>query len=49
MAGFGQAKGIILFYEDQDVVKGLQEQFPLYAENLPLWSEQGHGIVLYAA
>lgn len=48
LAGFAQAKGTILFYEDQDVVKGLQEQFPLYAENFPLWSEQGHGIALYA-
>ena len=32
LAGFAQAKGTILFYEDQDVVKGLQEQFPLYAQ-----------------
>ena len=29
-------------------MKGLQEQFPLYAENFPIWSEQGHGIALYA-
>ena len=43
LAGFAQAKGTILFYEDQDVVKVLQEQFPLYAENFPIWSEQGHG------
>ena len=48
LAGFAQAKGTILFYEDQDVVKGLQEQFPLYVENFPIWSEQGHGIALYA-
>ena len=41
LAGFAQAKGTILFYEDQDVVKDLQEQFPI-------WSEQGHGIALYA-
>ena len=46
LAGFAQAKGTILFYEDQDVVKGLQEQFPLYAENFPIWSEQGHGIAI---
>ena len=25
-----------------------KEQFPLYAENFPIWSEQGHGIALYA-
>ncbi len=28
-----------MYYEDQDVVKGLQEQFPLYADNFPVWSE----------
>ena len=32
----------------KNVVKGLQEQFPLYADNFPIWSEQGHGIALYA-
>ena len=47
LKGFAQAKGTILFYEDQNVVKGLQEQFPLYADNFPIWSEQGHGIALY--
>ena len=35
-------------FEDQDVVKGLQESFPLYAENFLIWSEQAHGINLYA-
>lgn len=45
LAGFGQAKGTVLFFEDQDVVKGLQENFPLYAENFPFWSEQSTGIV----
>jgi predicted oxidoreductase (fatty acid repression mutant protein) len=39
-AGFGTA----LFFEDQDVVKDLQEKFPLYAENFPVWSEQSTGI-----
>lgn len=48
LAGFAAGKGTILFFEDQDVVKGLQEQFPLYAENFPIWSEQAHGIALYA-
>ena len=44
-AGFGTA----LFYEDQDVVKGLQEQFPLYADNFPVWSEHSTGIAQFAA
>lgn len=43
--GFKAALGTALFFEDQDVVKGLQEQFALYAENFPVWSEQGSGII----
>ena len=31
--------GTVLFYEDQAVVKSLQEQFELYADNFPVWSE----------
>ena len=45
IAGFGTA----LFFEDQDVVKGLQEQFPLYADNFPVWSEHSTGIAQFAA
>lgn len=36
---FASGYGTILYYEDQDVVKGLQQQFPTYAENFPIWSE----------
>ena len=43
-AGFGTA----LFYEDQNVVKALQEQFPLYADNFPVWSEHSTGIAQVA-
>ena len=43
--GFKAAYGTVLFFEDQDVVKNLQEQFALYAENFPIWSEQGSGII----
>lgn len=44
LASFGASKGTALFFEDQDVVKGLQEQFALYADNFPVWSEQALGI-----
>ncbi len=46
--GFAAGAGTVLFYEDQDVVKGLQEQFPLYADNFPVWSEHASGIAQYA-
>lgn len=48
IASFAAGAGTVLFYEDQDVVKGLQEQFPLYAENFPIWSEQSSGMAQYA-
>ena len=44
VAGFGTE----LFYEDQDVVKGLQEQFALYADNFPVWSEHSSAIAQFA-
>lgn len=45
---FVAAYGTILFFEDHDVVKGLQEQFPAYADNFPIWSEQSTGIASFA-
>ena len=46
--GFRAAFGTVLFYEDQNVVKGLQEQFPLYAANFPKWSQESTAIAQYA-
>lgn len=45
---FVAAYGTILFFEDHNVVKGLQEQFPSYTDNFPLWSEQSTGIASFA-
>ena len=45
---FAAAYGTILFFEDHNVVKGLQEQFSSYADNFPLWSEQSTGIASFA-
>ena len=45
---FAAAYGTILFFEDHAVVKGLQEQFPSYADNFPIWSEQSTGIASFA-
>ena len=43
-AGYGTA----LFYEDLEVVKELQAQFPLYADNFPVWSEHSSAIAQFA-
>ncbi|TOP23933.1 hypothetical protein, partial [Vibrio parahaemolyticus] len=45
---FAAGAGSVLFFEDQDIVTGLQEQFPLYADNFPIWSEQASGIAQFA-
>src|SRR5574344_2915103 len=36
LAGYGT----VLYFEDQNVVKGLQEAYPAYADNFPVWSQQ---------
>ncbi|MDM1247175.1 nitroreductase family protein [Acinetobacter sp. R933-2] len=37
----------VLFFEDLDVVKHLQDQFPLYADNFPIWSEHSTAIAQF--
>jgi len=37
---FAGGQGTILYYEDMSVVRGLQEKFPLYRKNFPVWSQQ---------
>lgn len=44
---FRNGYGTILFFEDQNVVKGLQQQFPIYADNFPVWSQQASGMHQY--
>ncbi|AHV91329.1 nitroreductase family protein [Bordetella holmesii] len=44
LKSFAAGVGTVLFFEDQDVVRGLQEKFALYADNFPVWSEQSSGM-----
>lgn len=46
--GFKAAAGSVLFFEDQNVVKGLQERFPAYAENFPVWADHSNAMHQYA-
>ncbi|MGG4604749.1 nitroreductase family protein [Paenalcaligenes sp. Me131] len=45
---FAAGAGTVLFYEDQDTVRGLQEKFAAYADNFPIWSEQASGMAQLA-
>ena len=40
--------GTILFYENQDVVSGLQEQMPNYYDNFAIWSTQTNAMHQFA-
>ena len=44
MDSFKAAYGTVLFFEDENIVKGLQENFALYADNFPIWSHQASGM-----
>lgn len=48
ITSFKAGAGTILFFEDQNVVKGLQEQFPAYAHNFPVWAEHTNAMHQYA-
>ena len=37
-----------MFFEDQSVVKGLQAQFPAYANGFPTWAEHTNAMHQYA-
>ncbi|MDY4697899.1 MAG: nitroreductase family protein [Selenomonas montiformis] len=46
--GFRAAAGSVLYFIDNNVVKALQEQFPLYAENFPTWAQQANGMLQFS-
>lgn len=44
MNAFKNAYGTVLIFEDEDIIKSLQEKFPIFKDNFPVWSEQGSGM-----
>ena len=47
IAGFRAGAGTVLFFEDQAVVRGMQEAAPLYADNFPVWATQTNAMHQY--
>ena len=45
---FKHSHGTILYFEDQDVIEGLQNQMPNYAENFAIWSSQTNAMHQFA-
>lgn len=42
---FKAGAGTILYFYDQDVITKMQEQFPTYAANFPIWAMQSSGML----
>ena len=45
---FRSGYGTLLFFEDMSVVEALQQRFPLYSDNFPVWSNQSSGMLQFA-
>lgn len=45
---FRAAAGTVLFYEDNEVTKSLQDKFALYADKFPIWAHQTSAMHQYA-
>lgn len=41
---FNSGYGTVLFFEDHNVVEELQNQFPTYKDNFPIWSKESSGM-----
>lgn len=44
---FKNGYGSVLFFEDENIVKSLQQQFPTYKKNFPVWSQHSNGMLQY--
>lgn len=45
---FKAAYGSVLFFSDDAIVEGLQQQFSSYADNFPIWANQSSGMLQFA-
>ncbi|MCH4095325.1 MAG: nitroreductase family protein [Acidaminococcus provencensis] len=46
--GFAAVYGTILYFDETATVKNMQEQFPAYADNFPIWAQQANGMMQFA-
>ncbi|KAG7125093.1 putative nitroreductase HBN1 like protein [Verticillium longisporum] len=45
---FSGAAGTVLFFEDQDVVNGMQQKFAAYADKFPVWANQSDAMLQFS-
>jgi predicted oxidoreductase (fatty acid repression mutant protein) len=42
---FKSGYGTVLYFEDSSIIESLQQQFALYKDNFPVWSQQSNGML----
>ncbi|GEN36170.1 MULTISPECIES: nitroreductase family protein [Aneurinibacillus] len=47
MNAFRSGYGTVLFFEDTSVIEKFQQDFALYKDNFPIWSQQSSGMLQY--
>ena len=47
LTAFQKGYGTVLFFEEQNTIKAMQEQFSYAKDNFPLWSLQSSGMLQY--
>ncbi|KAI8827236.1 Nitroreductase-like protein [Fimicolochytrium jonesii] len=45
--GFRNAHGTVLFFEDKDDVKAMQDKFPTYQDRFPIWAQHTSGMLQF--
>ena len=48
IGGFAAGRGTILFVDDQEVIRGLQEKYPTYKDTFPIWGQQANAMLQFA-
>lgn len=48
IGSFKAGYGTVLFFEDQEPIRSLQEKFPLYQDKFPTWAEHTSGMIQFA-
>jgi len=48
LASFAAGVGTVLFFVDSETIEKQQADYPLYADNFPLWGEHSNGMAQFA-
>ena len=48
IAGFTAGYGTVLYFDEMEIIHELQDKYPKYKDNFPLWGQQANGMLQFA-